>query len=49
MSAQYIYSAPVSGANRYVKKYSTIIYKKLTRELTRNRGGSKCLYRIDFN
>ena len=39
MSAYYIYSAPVSGANgclqkKKKKRHSTISYKQLTREFT---------------
>ena len=34
---EYIYSAPVSGANEYIeKRQSSISYKQLTREFTRN-------------
>ena len=53
MSAFYIYSASVSGdngsmqrinknKNKLEKKNRTISYKQLTRQLTRNRGRSKC-------
>ena len=46
----YIHLAPVSGANGYMqqkkktKQNSTISYKQLARELTRNRRGSKCYW-----
>ena len=36
----YIYSAPVSGANGYIQK-NTVSYKQLTKEFTRNWGGSE--------
>ena len=43
VSALYIYSAQVTGAKRtHTKRHSTISYKQLTRELTRNRDRSKC-------
>ena len=38
MSTSYIYSAPDTCGNGYIqKRHSTISYKQLTRELTRNR------------
>ena len=42
MNTWYIYAALVYSANGCIKKHSTLCYKQLTRELTKNRGGSKC-------
>ena len=37
------YSVPVSSANGYIQiRHSTISYKQLLKEFTRNWGGSKC-------
>ena len=43
LNAPRIYSAPVSGVNRYIQKgHSTISYERLTKEFTRFWGGTKC-------